>query len=138
VTAPAGWLVVEAATVVGAGCVALHLVTALAPGEDAGWVRALLLVMAAACVPCLRRLRRGPDRRAWAVTGGMYAAMLAAHLGLVSGVVAPGSASAGMPHMAGRLTWTGLGMWAALALAAVQVAVAAVALLARPAARQLT
>jgi uncharacterized membrane protein YoaK (UPF0700 family) len=132
VAGPGGWPAAEAATLVGGACVALHVVTALAAAGDAGWVRALLLVMAAACVPCLRRLRRAPDRRAWAATGGMYAAMLAAHLL----VVAPWWPGAGMAHpMTGQLTWAGLGMWGGMALAAVQVALAAVAaaLLTRPA-----
>jgi hypothetical protein len=129
--------VAEAATVVGAACVVLHVATALAPGRDAGWVRGLLLGMAAACVPCLRRLRRTPDRRAWVATGGMYAAMFGTHLAIVSGAVASSSAAAGMADMAGALTWAAVGMWAGLALAAVQVVLAG-AVLARPGARQLT
>jgi len=141
VTGPGGWLVAEAATVVGAACVVLHVATALAPGRDAGWVRAVLLVMAAACVPCLRRLRRRPDRRAWVVTGGMYAAMLVAHLAVLSGAVTS-SAGAGMADMAGSLTWTEVGMWAGLALAAVPVVLAAAVLAAvvvvLPGARQPT
>ena len=136
-TGPGGWLVAEAATVVGAACVVLHVATALAPGRDAGWVRALLLGMAVACVPCLRRLRRAPDRRAWVATGGMYAAMLGTHLAIVSGSVVSSSAAAGMADMAGALTWAAVGMWAGLALAAVQVVLAG-AVLARQGARQLT
>jgi hypothetical protein len=128
-TGPGGRLAAEAGAVVGAACVALHGVTALTAGEEAAWERGLLLVMAAVCVPCILRLRRTPTRRAWAMTGGMYAAMLAAHLS----VEAPWSPAGGMSHsMAGRLTWADLGMWGGMALAGIQLALA-VAVLGRPA-----
>lgn len=124
----APWPAAEAAVALGAACVTLHVVTALG-GHDDGWARVLLLTMAAACVPCLLRLRSAPTRRTWAGTGGMYAAMLAAHLW----VVTPWSAAAGMSHdMSGPLTWTELGMWGAMALAALQVLLAAVVLAPRP------
>jgi hypothetical protein len=141
---PGGRSAAGAGAVVGAACVALHAVTALAAGGEAAWERGLLLVMAAACVPCILRLRQSPTRRVWATTGGMYAAMLAVHLCLVApwstGHMAGHMAGQMAGHMTGPLTWADLGMWGGLGLAAVQVALAAGVLLARPvasAARQL-
>jgi hypothetical protein len=129
-TGPGGRLAAEAGAVVGAACVALHVVTGVAAAEEAAWERGLLLLMAAACVPCVLRLRRSPTRGVWATTGAMYAAMLTVHLSLV----APWSAGLEAGHMAGHmtgpLTWSDLGMWGGMGLAAVQVALAAGALLA--------
>jgi hypothetical protein len=103
------------------------VVTGVATGHGDPLSRAVLLVMAAACVPCLRALVLGPTPRVWAMTGGMYAAMLGAHL-LLLAPWAPGSAGHG--H-AGGTSWTDVGMWAGLALAGAQVVLVAVVLFAR-------
>jgi hypothetical protein len=133
-TGPGGRLAAEAGAVVGAACVALHVVTGAAAAEEAAWERGLLLLMAAACVPCVLRLRRSPTRGVWATTGVMYAAMLVVHLSLVAPWSAgdmTGDTTGDMAgHMTGPLSWADLGMWAGMGLAAVQVALAAGALLA--------
>jgi hypothetical protein len=112
---------------VGAVCVALHAVTAVAPGHGDLLARGVLLVMATGCLPCIRGLWLAPSPRVWAMTGGMYAAMLVAHLVLLS----PWAASAGMHHGASGPTWTDLGMWGGLALAVAQLALVTVVLVAR-------
>lgn len=113
----------------GAGCAALHAAAAAAPGHG-GWPATVLFaVMAAACVPCIRGLWRGPTPRTWAVTGGMYAAMLGAHAFLLGG----GSwsvATAQAVHLhGGAVTWADVAMWAGLGLAGVQVVLAGTVLL---------
>jgi hypothetical protein len=115
----------EAASAVGAVCVALHVATAVAPGHGDPLTRAVLLLMAAGCVPCVRSLWRAPTTRVWAMTGAMYAAMLTAHLLLLVPWVTPPSAHT---H-AGGASWTELGMWSGLALAGVETVLAAVVLL---------
>ena len=89
--------------------------------------RGVLLVMAAGCLPCIRGLWLAPTPRVWAMTGVMYAAMLIAHLVLLS----PWAVAAGMHHGAGGPTWTDLGMWGGLALAAAQLTLVCVVLAAR-------
>jgi hypothetical protein len=120
-------LLAEAGAAVGVLCVALHVVTAVTPGHGDLPARAVLLIMAAGCLPCIRRLWLAPSPRVWAMTGGMYAAMLAAHLVLLS----PWADAAGMHHAAGGPTWTDVGMWGGLALAVVQLVLVAVVLVAR-------
>ena len=117
------WLLAQTAVVVGGGCVALHVGSALAPGSGSWPVRALLMAMAGACLPCLRALSRAPTRRVWASTGAMYGAMLTVHLVLM----APRS-TVGMHHGAVGLTWAELGMWAFVVLASTQLLLVAVAL----------
>lgn len=117
----------EAGAAVGALCVALHVVTAVAPGHGGLLARGVLLAMAAGCLPCIRGLWLAPTSRVWAMTGVMYAAMLIAHLVLLS----PWAAAAGLHHGASGLTWTDLGMWGGLALAAVQLVLVSVVLMAR-------
>lgn len=124
------WLAARAATLIGVTCVTQHVVTALAGQHEDGWSRALLLTMAAACVPCLRRLHRAPTR------GGVYAVMLAVHLSIVApwsrpSVPAHALAAPMAGSMSGPLTWTELGMWGGLALAALQVVLVAGVLAAR-------
>lgn len=122
----------EAAAALGAGCIALHLVAAASPGHGGRPVAVLLVAMAAACVPCVRGLWRRPTVRTWAMTGGMYAAMLAAHLLVLTGP--QGGAAAARAHVhTGALTWSELAMWSGLGLAGVQVALAAAVLLVRTA-----
>jgi hypothetical protein len=60
------------------------------------------------------------------MTGVMYAAMLAAHLVLVSPW-----AAAGLHHGASGPTWTDVGMWGGLSLAVVQLVLVTVVLVAR-------
>jgi hypothetical protein len=120
-------LLAEVAVVVGAACIALHLLTAFGHHSDDVVLTAVMVVMAAACAPCLRALWAGPTRRTWKVTGGMYAAMATAHL------VWPGlQPTAGTHHHepAGP-SWSELGMWVALGLAGVQLALTALALTVR-------
>lgn len=120
-------LLAEAGAAVGALCVALHVATAVAPGHGDLVARGVLLAMAAACLPCIRGLWLAPTPRVWAMTGGMYAAMLVAHLILLS----PWAAATGLHHGASGPTWTDLGMWGGLALAVVQVVLVSVVLVAR-------
>jgi hypothetical protein len=117
-------LLAEAGAAVGTLCVALHVATSLAPDHAGLVARGVLLVMAAGCLPCIRGLWLAPAPRVWAMTGVMYAAMLIAHLVLLS----PWAVTAGMHHAAGGLTWTDLGMWSGLALAAVQLTLVCVVL----------
>ncbi len=119
----------EAAAVLGAGCIALHLVAAASPGHAGRPVAVLLVAMAIACVPCVRGLWRGPTVRTWAMTGGMYAAMLAIHLLLAGPGAAAGADRAHLHPSA--LTWSELAMWVGLALAGVQIVLATAVLLAR-------
>lgn len=120
-------LLAEAGAAVGTLCVALHVVTAVAPGHGDPAARGVLLAMAAGCLPCIRGLWLAPKPRVWAMTGGMYAAMLVAHLVLLS----PWATPTGLHHGVRGLTWTDLGMWGGLALAAVQLVLASVVLLGR-------
>jgi hypothetical protein len=115
----------EAAVVVGAACLVLHLLMAV--GQHSGDVvlTAVVLVMSAACAPCLRALWSGPTRRDWQVTGVMYALMLVAHLCWLRF----GPMGAVHSHASGALTWSELGMWAGPGLAGVQLALTAFALL---------
>lgn len=119
-------LLAEAGAAVGTVCVALHVATSLAPGHGGLAARGVLLVMAAGCLPCIRGLWLAPSPRVWAMTGVMYAAMLVAHLVLL----APWAVAAGMHHVAGGPTWTDVGMWGGLALAAVQLTLVSVVLIA--------
>jgi hypothetical protein len=116
----------EAGAAVGALCVALHVVTAAAPGHGDLLARGALLAMATGCLACIRGLWLVPTARVWAMTGVMYAAMLVAHLVLVSPW-----AAAGLHHGASGPTWTDLGMWGGLALAVVQLVLVTVVLVAR-------
>jgi hypothetical protein len=119
------WLLAQAGATVGAVCVALHMLTALAPGHGPVPARALLLGMAAACIPCVRGLWSSPTRGVWATTGAMYSVMLGVHLLVLS----PWPTTLGMhAHRHTGLTWTELGMWSGLALAAMQLMLVTVAL----------
>jgi hypothetical protein len=119
-------LLAEAGAAVGALCLSLHVVTAVAPGHGDLLARGVLLAMAIGCLPCIRGLWLVPAPRVWAMTGVMYAAMLAAHLVLVSPW-----AAAGLHHGAGGPTWTDVGMWGGLALAVLQLVLVTVVLVAR-------
>jgi hypothetical protein len=124
-------LLAEAGAAIGAVCVGLHVATALAPGHGSLGTRGLLLTMGAACLPCVRGLWLAPTRRVWAMTGAMYAAMLGAHLVVLTPWQAvPG----GHVHPTGA-SWTEVGMWGGLALAAVEVLLAVVVLAGRAGAR---
>jgi hypothetical protein len=126
-------LLAQAGATLGGVCVALHMVTALAPGHGTLPARALLLGMAAACVPCVRGLWWSPTRRVWATTGVMYAVMLAVHLLVLS----PWPSALGThAHHQRELTWAELGMWSGLGLAALQLMLVAVVLVAGLAAAQ--
>jgi hypothetical protein len=114
----------EAAVLVGAACIALHLLTAFGAHRQDVVLTAVTAGMAVACAPCLRALRMGPTRRDWQVTGAMYAAMLTAHLGWL--VVGP--VHAVHSHASGELSWSDLGMWGALGLAGVQLLLTATGL----------
>jgi hypothetical protein len=118
-------LLAEVGAAVGAVCVALHVATSLAPGHGGLMARGVLLAMAAGCLPCIRGLWLTPTPRVWAATGAMYAAMLIAHLVLLS----PGTAD-GRHHGGSGPTWTDVGMWGGLALAVVQLALVSVVLVA--------
>jgi hypothetical protein len=120
-------LLAEAGAAVGAVCVSLHVVASLAPGHGGLMTRGVLLAMAAGCLPCIRGLWLAPTPRVWAVTGVMYAAMLIAHLVLLS----PWAAAAGLHHGGSGPTWTDVGMWGGLALAVVQLVLVSVVLMAR-------
>jgi hypothetical protein len=111
----------RAAAAIGALCVGVHLATAVA-GDHGGAVgRAVLVAMAAACLPCVRALWRRPGAGVWRATGLMYGGMLFVHLLLLSAAQGtPGHAG----HMADAGTWTDVGMWGGLLLAGVQVALA--------------
>ena len=124
-------LLAEAGATIGATCVGLHVATAVAPGHGSLGTRGVLVVMAAGCLPCIRGLWLAPTARVWAMTGAMYTAMLAAHLVLVAPwQPVPG----GHLHTDGP-SWTEVGMWAGLALAAVEVVLAVVVLAGRAGAR---
>ena len=58
-------LLAEAAAAVGALCLALHVVTAVAPGHGDLLARGVLLAMATGCLPCIRGLwlRGSVERR---------------------------------------------------------------------------
>jgi len=117
----------KAAAAVGALCVGVHVATAAAGGHGGAVQRAVVLAMAAACLPCVRSLWRHPVRGVWRDTAVMYGGMLFLHLLLVTAAEG-GSGHAGHGAEAGRLaagwTWAEAGMWAGLTLAGVQVLVA--------------
>ena len=124
-------LLAEAGAAIGAVCVCLHVATALAPGHGSLGTRGLLVIMGAACLPCVRGLWLAPTPRVWAMTGVMYTAMLTAHLVLLAPWrAAPG----GHGHPAGA-SWTEVGMWGGLALAGVEVVLAVVMVAERAGAR---
>jgi hypothetical protein len=108
--------------------VAVHLATAGGHGGAVG--TAVLVAMAVACLPCVGALWRRPGPGTWRVTGLMYGGMLFAHLLLLSatGAAGHGGHMAGTPHPTGVGSWTEVGMWVGLLLAAVQVALAGTAL----------
>jgi hypothetical protein len=119
----------RAAAALGVVCVVLHLATATAGGHGGAVRTAVLLGMAALCLPCVRSLWRRPHERAWRVTALMYGGMLFVHLllltaaGAASGHGVSGHGVAG--HGAsGQPGWAELGMWAGLVLAAVEVGLA--------------
>jgi hypothetical protein len=117
-------LLAEAAVLVGAACLLLHLLTALGHHQQDLLVTVVMLGMAVACAPCLPALWTGPTRRDWTVAGAMYGAMLMAHLcwlGLGPGHVVHS-------HGSGAVTWGQLGMWGGLVLAGVQLILAVVGL----------
>jgi hypothetical protein len=125
---PARWcptapprLLAEAAVLVGAACLLLHLTTALGGHPRDVVHTGVLLGMAAACAPCLRALWVGPVRRDWQLTAAMYAAMLTAHLWWL------GSGPAHAAH-ARELSWSTVGMWGGLGLAAVQLCLTGIGL----------
>jgi hypothetical protein len=132
---PGGATLGRAAAGTGAGCVALHLAGAGAGGHGAV-LGTVLVAMAAACLPCLRALWRGPGAATWRATGLMYGGMLFVHLLVLS--AAPGTAGHAGHGTGGGGPETVL--WAGLLLATVQVALAAVGLAGarrpRPAAAQ--
>jgi hypothetical protein len=117
----------RAAAVTGGLCVAVHVVAAAVAGHGGAVERAVFVAMAAACLPCIRALWRHPVVGVWRSTAAMYGGMLFVHLLLLT--AAPGSSGhaghggdAGPP--AGGWTWAEAGMWAGLALAGLQVALA--------------
>jgi len=117
-------LLAEAAILVGAACLLLHLAAAVGGHPRQLVLVAVLLVMAVACASCLRALWAGPSRRDWAVVGAMYGGMLLAHLvwlGL-------GTHTAHV-HAATGLSWSELGMWGGLGLAGVQLGLSAAGLM---------
>lgn len=120
----------RAAAATGTACVVAHAATAAGGGHGGGLRAAVLLVMAGACLPCLRVLWRGPDLRVWRVTGWMYGGMLFVHLLLIT---AAQGTSGHAAHAGADRTWAEVGMWSGLALAAVQVALAGTALVSAPA-----
>jgi hypothetical protein len=122
------WMLAQAAASVGVCCVALHVVTALAPGHGDAWVRALLVLMATGCLPCVRGLWRSPTRRVWASTGVMYTAMLGGHL-LVAAPWSPETSP--HHHLAAGTSWMDVGMWGGVVLAVVQLLLVATALAGR-------
>jgi hypothetical protein len=89
--------------------------------------RAVLVVMAAACLPCVRALWRHPVAGVWRSTAVMYGGMLFVHLLLLT-AASGGSGHAGHGAVGGRpaggWSWAEAGMWAGVALAALQVALA--------------
>jgi hypothetical protein len=117
-------LLSEAAVLVGAACLLLHLAIAVAGHVQDVVHTGVLLGMAAACVPCLRNLWVRPVRRDWQLTAAMYAAMLTAHLWWLGS----GPAHAVHAHAVGELSWSTVGMWAGLGLAGVQLCLTAVGL----------
>jgi hypothetical protein len=117
----------EAGAAVGALCVALHVVTAVAPGHGDPLTRGVLLLMAAGCLPCVQGLWRAPTTRVWAMTGVMYAGMLTAHLFLLGPWVRP----PGEHLHAGVTGWTEFGTWIGLVLSGVQTLLVAVVLVGR-------
>lgn len=102
----------------------MHVGTAVGGGHGA-LSAAVFVVMAAACLPCVRALWRRPDLRVWRATGLMYGGMLFVHLLLLTAAQgAPGHAA----HREAGWTWAEAGMWSGLALAVVQAAFAGTAL----------
>jgi hypothetical protein len=117
-------LLPEAAVLVGAACLLLHLVTAFGHHPQDVVRTAVMVGMAVACARCLPALWAGPTRRDWTITGAMYAVMLVAHLAWLGF----GPDDAGHSHGSGELTWGQLGMWGGLGLAGVQLVLATVGL----------
>jgi Na+/proline symporter len=117
-------LLAEAAVLVGAACLLLHLVTAFDHHRQNVVVTVVVLAMAGACAACLPALWAGPTRRDWTVTGAMYAAMLLTHLCWLGFGPAPAVHAHGS-----ELTWSELGMWGGLGLAGVQLCLAATGLM---------
>jgi hypothetical protein len=115
------------AAATGALCVGVHLATAAAGGHGGAVHKAVLVAMAAACLPCVLALWRRPAVGVWRGTALMYGGMLFVHLVLLS---AGSGSSVHMGHavdtgsMAAAGTWTEAGMWGGVALAALQVALA--------------
>jgi hypothetical protein len=118
-------LLAEAAVLVGAACIALHLLTAFGPHRQDVVLTAVMVGMSIACAPCLRALWTGPTRRDWQVIGAMYAVMLTVHLCWL----AVGPAHAVHSHASGELSWSDLGMWGGLGLAGVQLLLTGVGLI---------
>jgi hypothetical protein len=112
-------LLAEAAVLVGAACLLLHLVTALGHHGQDVVLTVVMLGMAVACAPCLSALW------AWTITGAMYAVMLGVHLAWLGF----GPDGAVHFHGSGELTWGQLGMWGGLGLAGIQLVLAAVGLM---------
>jgi hypothetical protein len=118
-------LLAEAAVLVGAACLLLHLVTAFDHHRQNVVVTVVVLAMAGACAACLPALWAGPTRRDWTVTVAMYAAMLLTHLCWLGFGPVPAVHS----HGTVELTWGELGMWGGLGLAGVQLCLAAIGLM---------
>ena len=115
------------AAAVGTLCVGVHLAAVAAGGH--GVVHgAVLLAMAALCLPCVRTLWRDPGAAAWRAAALVYGGMLVVHL-LWLGASVGTSQHAG--HLASGGTWAGAAMTAGLLLAGVQVALAATVLTGR-------
>jgi hypothetical protein len=111
----------KSAAALGALCIAVHVVTAVAGGHGSAVEAVVLVAMAAACLPCVGALWRHPVVGVWRGTGLMYGGMLFVHLLLLT---AAGRSSVHAGHRAGGWTWTETGMWGGLLLAGVQVALA--------------
>ena len=115
VTRPGAFGLGRVAAVLVAASAVVHVLRA-----DAASLAGLLMpVMALACLPCAWHLWRAPTGRVWALTAALDTGMLLVHATAMAG------AGMVMRHHAGPGTL----VWAGLALAGVQLALAAVATL---------
>ena len=93
---------------------------------DASLGSVVMVLMAAACLPCAWHLWRNPTGSVWRFTAFVDAVMLIAHLQMLT------DPSGGHEHMHSGATGSGTLMWLGLGLVTAQLALAGAAALRRP------